>query len=354
MIKNIIKLQSSRVYLNRISSPLTTYTSIVLNKNQLYSNGGNNNNNKSQLNSNSSRNDESKRYYCKGLSNRGMVEENKGELANVYSIDAYSDAGFSVNKVLIPGSIAVMPDKLFLWDIHSYKDITAETLALIDLVDPPLEFIILGTGKNIEPIPHDTILKIQSHYKVSVEIMSTFNAIGTYNILAEEGRNIAAFLIPVQPIGSEFRVPHLVSKEDYEPKIAIDQAAIKGTIRNTVQKKKQILLKMKLEEAKREMENSNNNNNNNNNIDSIDSSNNNNNNNDQDIVSKLAQDKDIKKEFGEVYIPTRNNDVGYTLKDKEDKDSSKLSQTILMEEKNTSLTSRFIVWAVKTFFSTKK
>eukprot|EP01133_Synstelium_polycarpum_P007710 gene7710-9029_t len=57
---------------------------------------------------------------------------------------------------------------------------------------------------------------IKKKYSVNVEVMSTINALGTYNILSEEGRRVAAFLIPHEPC-REALEPYYVSKKDYAP-----------------------------------------------------------------------------------------------------------------------------------------
>ncbi|CAO3587727.1 unnamed protein product [Absidia cylindrospora] len=74
------------------------------------------------------------------------------------------------------------------WDMDS--------LCIFDLVSPKPELILFGTGATFAPLP----AHVRKHFYdmgVQVDIMNTKHAAATYNVLAEEGRRVAAALLPV-------------------------------------------------------------------------------------------------------------------------------------------------------------
>ncbi|KAM9989984.1 hypothetical protein ACTFIY_006045 [Dictyostelium cf. discoideum] len=328
---------------------------ILINKNVIYSN--NNNNNKFENFGKS--NKIFKRNYCKGIDNGNIFEMSQGDLSKVYNIDGYVESGFSINKTLIPGSINIMPQQLFLWDVHSVEDITIDTLATLDIVEPPTEFLLIGTGSTHLKLPDQLIKDISTRYKVNVETMTTMNAIGTYNILAEEERRVSAFILPHVPLGSkEIKEPYFVSKIEYieNNKDIVDKAPgarPTTTATNTfddqkliLQKKKQTLLRMKLDEVDKksisliEKE-----------IERLEKSINNNNNIDQQKQSHQ------QKAFENVYVPTRNIEEGFVSTNQSQGEKHKLEQEkmnkIINPFEKSSRIDKFIIWFVK-YFGQKK
>ena len=73
-----------------------------------------------------------------------------------------------------------------------------QSLALFTLLDPRLDILVIGHGLTSgerHPVDPKTILKMKSK-GLNIEILTTENAISTYNYLVEEGRLVAAALIP--------------------------------------------------------------------------------------------------------------------------------------------------------------
>ncbi|KAI4338752.1 hypothetical protein MLD38_023770 [Melastoma candidum] len=57
------------------------------------------------------------------------------------------------------------------------------------------EILILGRGRQIEPV-HPDLRRFVCYTCMKLEVLDTRNAVSTYNILNEEGRIVAAALIP--------------------------------------------------------------------------------------------------------------------------------------------------------------
>ncbi|KAF9067655.1 NADH dehydrogenase 1 alpha subcomplex assembly factor 3 [Rhodocollybia butyracea] len=94
----------------------------------------------------------------------------------------------------------IIPGKVFLWDPprafwDGWKE---EHFELFQVVVPKPEILLLGTGKTIfQPPPF-----IRDHLNkmgIQLDVMDTRNACSTYNLLAEEGRRVAAALLPLYP-----------------------------------------------------------------------------------------------------------------------------------------------------------
>ncbi|KAL5487614.1 hypothetical protein ACEPAI_5722 [Sanghuangporus weigelae] len=61
-----------------------------------------------------------------------------------------------------------------------------------------LEILILGTGKNVSHPPPSIRMYLNS-IGIQLDVMDTWNACTTYNLLSEEGRRVAAALLPTTP-----------------------------------------------------------------------------------------------------------------------------------------------------------
>lgn len=104
--------------------------------------------------------------------------------------------GFFVGDVQVEGSVICFGDVWFHWSPKRYEDITIDSLALLDVVVPVPELLILGCGNSIRTIPEDLMKGLRERY-VSVEAVDTKNAAATFNILNQEGRSVVGAFIPL-------------------------------------------------------------------------------------------------------------------------------------------------------------
>jgi uncharacterized protein len=80
------------------------------------------------------------------------------------------------------------------WDVKSVEDICEASLEAIFELQP--EVVIIGTGESQVFLPPAT----QVHFfrrGLGFEVMTTDAACRTFNVLASEGRNVVAALIPL-------------------------------------------------------------------------------------------------------------------------------------------------------------
>lgn len=99
----------------------------------------------------------------------------------------------TVNQQTYSDSVVVMPDQLVDdWRPDSIEELTADDLGSVAQLG--VELVILGTGtRQVFPPAH--ILEPLITAAVGFEVMDSAAAARTYNILASEGRNVAAAIL---------------------------------------------------------------------------------------------------------------------------------------------------------------
>jgi len=104
------------------------------------------------------------------------------------------------NGLVIPSACIFLEGKVFLWDVPSklWQGWGKEHLEVFEIVMPRPEILLLGTGKNTA-LPPPFFQSYLNGLGIRVDTMDTRNACSTYNLLAEEGRRVAAALIPYHP-----------------------------------------------------------------------------------------------------------------------------------------------------------
>ena len=117
-------------------------------------------------------------------------------------ITEYGDRCFQVNDTLIRQSVILLPSSVYLWEPKRFSDITIESLSIFTLLYPTIEIVFIGCGDSLpSPLPRTLV----DHYRargICLEASSSANAAATFNVLNQEGRNIAAALLTIEPVDS--------------------------------------------------------------------------------------------------------------------------------------------------------
>jgi uncharacterized protein len=113
-------------------------------------------------------------------------------------IESYGDGRFRVTGAVHQGSILVYPDKTVAWPVEESAALTEESLAGIAAAGDAgtIDLLLIGCGPRMVMIPQKLRAALRSH-GVVIEPMDTGAAARTYNVLAAEGRKVAAALIAV-------------------------------------------------------------------------------------------------------------------------------------------------------------
>jgi NADH dehydrogenase [ubiquinone] 1 alpha subcomplex assembly factor 3 len=114
-------------------------------------------------------------------------------------ITGYGDHTFQINDTVVRQSVVLLPKSFYLWNAQTFDDITLDNLSLFPLLFPTLEVLFIGCGERMPKLISPAIIAEFKKKGIVIEASSTVNAAATFNILAGEGRNVAAALLTLKP-----------------------------------------------------------------------------------------------------------------------------------------------------------
>jgi uncharacterized protein len=112
------------------------------------------------------------------------------------SIDAWGGGGFRVSGDWRPGSLLILEDVARPWGAAALASLTPADFAQVLAARGAVEFVLLGTGLT-QGLPPREVRDSLKAAGIGLEFMSTEAAARTYNVVASEGRRVAAALIAV-------------------------------------------------------------------------------------------------------------------------------------------------------------
>ena len=117
-------------------------------------------------------------------------------LPHAAPIDAYGNGGFRFGGMSHRGSILCLPAGIWAWPPAEPREIDDRALKPILDAGEGLDFVLLGTGMDLRPLPPHLRERFRA-LNVSVDVMPTGAAVRTYNVMVVESRRVAAGLIAV-------------------------------------------------------------------------------------------------------------------------------------------------------------
>jgi uncharacterized protein len=109
------------------------------------------------------------------------------------AITGHGDGTVAVNNKQVNHALIVMPNQIIdPWLIIDTAALTLTDFSHVLALKP--ELVVFGSGKTFR-FPHARILAAFSEARIGFEVMDTPAACRTYNVLASEGRNVAAALL---------------------------------------------------------------------------------------------------------------------------------------------------------------
>lgn len=113
------------------------------------------------------------------------------------SIDGYGGGGFRVSGVRREGSLLILDDQPQDWPVKAFSELTvADLQPVLDKGRLEVEFVLLGTGA-VQALPTRAVREALQTAGIGLEFMDTPTAARVYNVLAAEGRRLAAALIAI-------------------------------------------------------------------------------------------------------------------------------------------------------------
>ncbi|KAI3658512.1 hypothetical protein MP638_004823 [Amoeboaphelidium occidentale] len=130
------------------------------------------------------------------------------------------------SNVKLKGGVLLINGSVFLWDVRNVRDLLGRLsesgegveskLRIFEVIKPIPEIVLIGTGTTVPPPKEtDLIRKFFKRNGLQVELMGSRNACSTYNVLIEEGRNVALAVMPVDGWTSA-REPNLPEEDEKE------------------------------------------------------------------------------------------------------------------------------------------
>jgi len=127
-----------------------------------------------------------------GTGNEDLIEREAG----TSFITGHTGTAFAVSGGQVIEGPMFITDRVAL-RLHARRpsSMPAEALSVLDLVKPPPDIVLIGTGSLAVDLDPAVIQGLRDR-DLSMEVMGTRNAVGAYNVLAQESRRVAAFLWP--------------------------------------------------------------------------------------------------------------------------------------------------------------
>jgi uncharacterized protein len=113
-------------------------------------------------------------------------------------VESYGDGRFRISGRVFEGSVLVFSDRTLAWPVRDAGAVTAESLAGVAAAGQAgaVDLLLIGCGPQMAPLP-GALRKALRDSGVVTEAMDTGAACRTYNVLAAEGRRVAATLIAI-------------------------------------------------------------------------------------------------------------------------------------------------------------
>lgn len=111
-------------------------------------------------------------------------------------IDAYGNGGFRFAEMSHRGSLLCLPSGIHGWNVTEGDPLEVELFRQILDETADIEVLLVGTGRDIQPIPPELKAQLRQTGIVS-DPMNTGAAVRTYNVMLAESRAVAAALIAV-------------------------------------------------------------------------------------------------------------------------------------------------------------
>jgi uncharacterized protein len=123
--------------------------------------------------------------------------DGKDSRGGVQVIEAYGDCRFRISSKVYESSVIVLLEETHAWPAASIGDASEQDFVSLVNAAATVEILLLGCGTESENVP-SFLAKLCRDAEIFVETMNTGAAARTYNLLASEGRRVAAALIAVE------------------------------------------------------------------------------------------------------------------------------------------------------------
>lgn len=111
-------------------------------------------------------------------------------------IEGFGKGGFRFGGMSHQGSLLIVPSGMRALTARTIGEVTPESLQLVVAEKPDIDFLLVGVGREIAPLP-SRLRDLLRAEGVNFDVMDTRAAARTYNVVLAEDRRVAALLIAV-------------------------------------------------------------------------------------------------------------------------------------------------------------
>lgn len=126
-----------------------------------------------------------------------MVELRKEKQGSGPIITAFTPTGFRLDDRRFDGGLLLTPLRADGWTSPKIEQLDALHVELLLSLDPPLEFILLGTGPGLVHPPRSFVRALEAR-GLGVDAMDSRAAARAWGVLRSEDRWIGAALMPLK------------------------------------------------------------------------------------------------------------------------------------------------------------
>ncbi|WP_340317108.1 MTH938/NDUFAF3 family protein [Rhizorhabdus argentea] len=112
------------------------------------------------------------------------------------TVRGFAGKAFRVEDRIVPGGLWLTPDDARDWTPPALEALTAEDVAALLAIQPPPEFLLLGTGPSMRR-PSPAFAAAIEAMGFGIEAMDSRAAARAWNVLRGEDRWVVAALMPL-------------------------------------------------------------------------------------------------------------------------------------------------------------
>lgn len=126
----------------------------------------------------------------------GGIRFSRDRSASGPAITGFAGNGFRVDEAVHHGGLMLTPEAAIDWTAPAIAALSEAMIAPVLALDPPPEFLLLGTGAALVRPPQGFTAALEAR-GIGVEAMDSRAAARAWGILRAEDRWIAAALLPL-------------------------------------------------------------------------------------------------------------------------------------------------------------
>lgn len=111
-------------------------------------------------------------------------------------VDAYGADGFTIHGRRRAAPLLVTPEGCHGLEAETLAAVDSNDLTPLEAVAPALDLILVGTGRDMQPLP-DSLSALLRSLDLASEAMDSAAAARTFNTLLLEDRRVAVLLMPL-------------------------------------------------------------------------------------------------------------------------------------------------------------